>query len=295
VKRGTGRADGLPDGAAILYRIAAARPARAARAAARREESAMHAFDHLVRIVARLRGPDGCPWDRAQSAASLRPYLLEEAYEVLDAIDRDDPRALEKELGDLLFQILLLARIAEEDGRFDLDGVLTRIAEKMVRRHPHVFDPGAPAEADPGSVAAWEARKARERGAGSALDGVPEALPALLRAHRVSEKASAVGFDWPDLAGVRDKVREELVELDEAVADGDPAAITHEYGDLLLALVNLGRFLPVGGEEALRTATRRFEDRFRGVERRLAEAGRSVHEAGLDELEATWQAVKRGG
>lgn len=250
-------------------------------------------FDRLVAIVQQLRGEGGCPWDRAQTPASLRPYILEEAYEVLDAIDRGDVGDLKKELGDVLFQLVLLAQMAQEYGWFDVAEVLDAINHKMVVRHPHVFDPDHVADGNEGEVSAWEARKEKERAAGkSALDGVPGALPALLRAHRISEKAGVVGFDWPDVAGVRAKIDEELAELDEAVAAGDEAAITEELGDLLFAMVNLGRHLPVGTEEALRAATTKFEGRFRALEAQLAAEGRSVHDTEPDELERRWSAVK---
>ena len=253
----------------------------------------MSRFEELVGIVARLRGEGGCPWDRAQTPETLRPYLLEETYEVLEAIDRGAAHEQRKELGDLLFLVTMLARMAEERGDFDIEAVLGAISEKMVRRHPHVFDPEHTDRGDEGGIARWEARKAKERPDGhSALDGVPDALSALLRAHRISEKASCVGFDWPDLAGVRAKVDEELCELDEAVAQGDPDRIGEELGDLLFALVNLGRFLPVPAEDALRMATAKFETRFRRVEARLAAEGRSVHDTPLEELEATWRAIK---
>lgn len=246
--------------------------------------------------MARLRGEGGCPWDRAQTLETLRPYVLEEAYEVVEAIDRGDAAELKKELGDLLFQVVILARVVEERGDFVLDDVVRAVTEKMIVRHPHVFDPAHVAGEGEGTVAAWEARKARERLAkgGSALDGVPDALPALLRAHRVSEKAGAVGFDWPDAPSVRRKIDEELAELDEAMAAGDPDLIGEELGDLLFAVVNLGRHLPVSAEDALRAATRKFERRFRAVERRLFDEGRTVHDASLDELEAHWQAAKAG-
>jgi nucleoside triphosphate diphosphatase len=250
-------------------------------------------FDELVAVVARLRSEQGCPWDRAQTWESLRPYVLEEAYEVVEAIDRGAPGEVRKELGDVLFQVVLLARIAEEDGQFTVDDVAERIVRKMVDRHPHVFDPGHVAGRDEGSIGAWEARKARERETGSALDGVPDALPALVRAHRVSEKAATVGFDWPDAAAVRSKVDEELRELDQALESGDAAAIGEELGDLLFALVNLGRHLPVSAEDALRKATRKFEGRFRALEERVAAAGHTVHDLDLAALEAHWQAVKK--
>lgn len=246
----------------------------------------MSAEERLRALVARLRAE--CPWDRAQSAASMRPYLLEETYEVLEALDRGDDGRLREELGDLLFQIYFHARLAEERGAFDIAAVADGLVAKMVERHPHVY--GGQAGVEAGSVGAWEARKA-QRG-GSRVDGVPEELPALLRAHRVGEKLAHVGFDWPDLAGVLAKVDEERAELAEALAGGDAAAIRHEYGDLLLACANLGRFLGIAGEDALREANRRFETRFRGVEARAHAAGVALEAAGLARLEAWWQEVK---
>lgn len=253
----------------------------------------MSAFAELVEIVARLRGEGGCPWDQEQTPESMRPYILEETYEVLDAIDGGDAAELRKELGDSLFHIVMLAQMASEKGAFTIDDVASGVAEKMVRRHPHVFDPSYEAGDDEGGVAAWEARKARERSAAtSALDGVPKALPSLLRAHRVSEKASGVGFDWPDLTGVRAKVGEELRELDEALQSGVTESITEELGDLLFSLVNMGRFLEVGAEESLRLATSRFESRFRRLEAILNSRGSTVHGTDADELERIWREVK---
>lgn len=254
----------------------------------------MDAIDELTEVVARLRGDNGCPWDRAQTPSSLRPYVLEEAYEALDALDRGDDADLRKELGDLLFQIVLLARMAEERGAFTLRDVVAGVTRKMIDRHPHVFDPDYEGDgSNEGDVSRWEARKAEARGLGrSALEGVPLAIPALLRAHRISEKASQVGFDWPDAAGARAKVGEELGELDQAMAAGDAEATAEEFGDLLFAAVNLGRFLPVGAEEALREATGKFERRFRAVERRAAGQGRFLHQLDADALEALWVATK---
>ncbi len=250
-------------------------------------------LDELVAIVARLRGEDGCPWDRAQTFESLRPYVLEEAYEVVESIDRGDRDALARELGDALFQIILLARIAADDDAFTIDDVARASADKMIRRHPHVFDPSADRTEGAGGMAAWEGHKARERGKGtSALDGMPAALPALLRAHRVSEKAASVGFDWPDAAGVRAKVGEELAELDVAIANGDANAIGEELGDLLFALVNLGRHLPVAAEDALRAATTKFEKRFRRMETQIQARGGTVAETGADALDAAWGVSK---
>ncbi len=261
----------------------------------------MNAFDELVDIVARLRGEGGCPWDRAQTPATLRPYVLEESYEVLDAIDRADPALLRKELGDVLFQIVLLAQMHEEAGEFDITEVVAAINRKMVDRHPHVFADASlelKGSVDPVEVglAAWEKRKATERSAEeSVLDGVPQALPALLRAHRVSEKAAATGFDWPDVRGVRAKLDEELAELDAAVASGSEAAIAEELGDVLFTLVNLGRHLPVGAESALRQATTKFEGRFRKVEELCRERGIVLHDAGPERLEALWLEAKEAG
>ncbi len=245
----------------------------------------------LRALVERLR--NDCPWDRAQDLRSMRPYLLEECHEVLEALDRGDLDALREELGDLLFQVYFLARLAEEQGAFDIEGAAAAVVHKMVERHPHVYG-DTPATGAEGSVGAWEARKARTR-TGSRVDGVPAALPALLRAHRVGEKLAHVGFDWPDLAGVLAKVDEERAELEAAVASGDPAAIAHEYGDLLLACANVGRFLGVSGEDALREANARFERRFRAVEGHASAAGVALEAAGLERLEAWWQQVKREG
>lgn len=250
----------------------------------------VNAFDELLSVVSRLRAE--CPWDRVQTAESLRPYVIEEAYEVATAIDGGDPSALRKELGDVLFQVLLLARIAEGDGQFTAEDVVRGATEKMVRRHPHVFDPEHRANEGDTGITAWERRKAKEH-TGSVLDGVPDALPALIRAHRVSEKAGRVGFDWPDLPSVRAKVQEELGELDAAIESGDADAIGEELGDLLFAIVNLSRRLPIGAEDALRMATAKFERRFRAVEARVAAEGSTVFDADLDALERHWGAVKQ--
>jgi len=254
---------------------------------------ARDAFGELVAIVARLRGEGGCPWDRAQTPQTLRPYVLEEAYEVLDAIDQADPALLRKELGDVLFQIVLLAQMGADDGTFTITDVVEAVNEKMIVRHPHVFDPDYDESVPANGIAAWEKRKAQERSAdSSALDGVPNALPALLRAHRITEKAGAVGFDWPDAAGVRRKLTEELTELDEALASGDEDAIADELGDVLFTAVNLGRHLPVGAESALRRATEKFERRFRLLEAELVARGVRPHDASAELLDEVWQQVK---
>lgn len=244
----------------------------------------MSGIQALRELVARLRVD--CPWDRAQTHQSLRAYLMEELYEVLDALDTADDGRIEEELGDLLFQVLLHARLGEERGAFDIDSVARRIHDKMVERHPHVFaDPSLP-----GGIADWEARKAA-RG-GSRVQGVPRAMPALQRAHRVGEKVAHVGFDWPDIDGAWAKVEEEKRELLEAIASADPARIRHEYGDLLLSVSSLGRFLGLSGEDALREANIRFERRFRRVEALAAEAGVGLEAAGLERLEGWWTVAK---
>ncbi len=252
-----------------------------------------NAFSALIDVVARLRGEGGCAWDRAQTPQTLRPYVLEEIYEVLEAIDRDDAAELRKELGDVLFQIVLLAQMQQEAGRFDMGDVLRGVTDKMVVRHPHVFDPDYDETVPANGIDAWEKRKARERSdQSSALDGVPAALPSLLRAHRIAEKAGAVGFDWPDAAGVRRKLDEELAELDEALASGDEEAIGDELGDVLFTVVNLARHLPVGAETALRGATSKFERRFRALEQALVRRGIAPHDATAEQLDAVWQEVK---
>lgn len=258
----------------------------------------MAALDALVAIVERLRAPDGCPWDSAQTPDSLRPMLLEETYEVLEAIDRGDDPNLREELGDLLFCITLLAQMKSEAGIFDLADVATDIADKMVRRHPHVFG-----NAKHEGVAGWEAIKAAERAGRqvappSALDGVPVALPALLRAQRIGAKAAAVGFDWKTLDGPRAKLDEEILELDEAVERAHidatmTAAVEEELGDVLFSTVNLARHLGLSAEDALRAATEKFERRFRGLETELRVEGADPREMDAASLEARWQDQKR--
>lgn len=255
-------------------------------------------IERLLAIMARLRDPErGCPWDREQSFATIAPYTIEEAYEVADAIARGSMSELKDELGDLLFQVVFHARMAEEAGQFDFGDVANAISDKMERRHPHVF-----ADAEIRDAAhqteAWEAHKARERGEktedGGALAGVPLALPALLRAEKLGRRAARVGFDWPDAAAVLDKVREETGEIAEAVAANEARErIGQEIGDLLFAAAQLARHHKLNPETALREASARFERRFGHVERALAAAGRTPGEAGLDELEALWGEAKK--
>jgi MazG family protein len=245
--------------------------------------------DRLLEIVAQLRGPDGCPWDKAQTLHTLEPYLIEEAYEVAEAAAHDDAAALREELGDLLLVVALYAQMAGERGWFDLDGAAADICAKMIRRHPHVF--GGERLATPDEVSArWVEHKRAEGRSG--LDGVPRALPALLRALRIGEKAGALGFDWDDAAGVSAKVDEELGELRSAMADGDAAAIESELGDVLFAVASLGRHLGVDPERALRGTLDRFTRRFQHIERRLAEEGLTPDRATMDAMEALWQEAK---
>ncbi len=251
-------------------------------------------LDDLLTLMARLRDPEnGCPWDRRQTFATIAPYTIEEAYEVADAIERGDLDALRGELGDLLFQVVFHARMAEEQGAFDFHDVVDTLVNKMERRHPHVFGE-ARIEDETALREAWEAEKARERGAvGSVLEGVAHALPALVRADKLQKRAARVGFDWPDADGARDKVREELAEVEAARAAGDPAKVEEEIGDLLFAVVNLARLLGVDAEQALRKGNAKFERRFQAMEAHLAGQGRTDLKAlDLDTLEAAWQAVK---
>jgi len=259
-------------------------------------EDAAREVVRLLALMARLRAPGGCPWDRKQTHESLRPYLLEETHEVLEAIDLGDDDDLKEELGDLLLQVVFHAELAREDGRWSMGEVAAGITDKLHFRHPHVFggDDAPDAEA---ALSRWEQRKAEEKAAKgkarkSVLEGVPKAAPALMRAERLTDKASSVGFDWPDRDGVRAKVEEELGELDEAIAEGDRAAIEHELGDLLFSVVNLARWLKVHPEDALRGTIERFTRRFGHVEQTLAEGGQSPGDVDLERLDALWEDAK---
>ena len=255
-------------------------------------------FRDLVSIMDRLRDPGGCPWDREQTFSTLRGYLIEECYEVVDALDREDLPALCEELGDLLFQIVFLAKLASERSAFTVDDVVEEIAAKMVRRHPHVF--GDDQVADSAEVLArWEeikkSEKADARGAGrapSVLDGVPAALPALVKAQRLGTKAARVGFDWPDAAAVLGKIDEELDELRAAVAAGDPASTGEEIGDAIFTVVILARRLGVDAEAALAATNAKFIARFARVEEELARRKIPVETAGLTLLDRLWEAAK---
>ena len=245
--------------------------------------------------MARLRGPGGCPWDREQTLSSLRPYVLEETYEVLEAIDAGDPREHCEELGDLLLQIVFQAQLAQEAGSFTFTDVAEAISNKLVSRHPHVFG-SADVKDAAGVLRQWTALKKKEKqakgGGKSVLEGVPREMPALARAERLTEKASRIGFDWPDAAGPRAKIEEELSELDAAIGSGDRPAIEHELGDVLFAVANLARKLSIAPEEALRGAINRFVQRFEHVEHGLERAGVPHGEATLEHMDELWNEAK---
>jgi len=254
------------------------------------------AFDRLYTIIARLRAPGGCPWDREQSHASLRTHLLEETYETLDAIDRADDHDLREELGDLLMQPLLHADIAAEEDRFDVVDVLEGISDKLVRRHPHVFGDVTVRDADE-VLTNWDAIKKQEKaGRGvvetSVLDNVPAVLPSLSRALKISKKAAKVGFEWPDIEGVLEKLREETREVEYELQQGDDARLSEELGDLLFTAVNIARWRKIDPELALREGVARFEARFRAMESAAASAGLQLKSLTPDQWEDLWSAAK---
>lgn len=256
----------------------------------------MSEITKLLEIMDSLRDPDsGCPWDLEQDFATIAPYTIEEAYEVADAIDRDDMPGLRDELGDLLFQVVFYARMAKEAGAFDFGDIVDGICDKMLRRHPHVFG-NADERAAGLREGSWERIKAEERGQrddSGALAGVARSLPALKRAQKLGKRAAGVGFDWPDGSGVRDKIREEFDELEEAVGTGERGQVEEEFGDLLFAMVNLARHLDVDAETALMGANLKFERRFREMERTITESGGRLQDHGLESLDREWRAAKR--
>ena len=260
--------------------------------------AAGEAFQKLVDVMRRLRGPDGCPWDRQQSIHSLRGFVLEETYEVLDAIDNDDHEALRGEIGDLLFEGVFLAQIESDEGRFDIVDSLNAITEKLIRRHPHVFGTAQGVDTAGKVVEQWEQIKAREqKDAGrrrALLSGVPKAMPSLLRAHEIGTRVAAVGFDWVRSEDVVDKIEEEVHELRGALTHETRERAEEEMGDLLFSIASLARKLGIEPESALRKANEKFTARFEALERRFEQQGRSVHDATLDEMEEVWAAVKEG-
>jgi MazG family protein len=257
-----------------------------------------HYFDKLVELMDILRGPGGCPWDREQTRETLKPMLIEEAYEVLEALDSPASDDLCEELGDLLFQVVFHSRIAKERGEFDAYDVCRRVYEKMVNRHPHVFGDRT-IDTSEELLRNWEEIKAQEKQAAgktyekeSLLDGIPEDLPSMYRAYQMTAKAARVGFDWPQLSGLRDKFLEEFQELEAAVAQGNGERIREEVGDLVFVALNVARYLEVDPETALRGANRKFKSRFQGMERVLKSEGHSLKEVDLEEMERVWQAQK---
>ena len=259
--------------------------------AGERAAEAGEKFAQLVRVMARLRAPGGCPWDRKQTFDTIKSYLLEEAYEVMEAIDRRDWPGLAEELGDLLLQPVFFAEMAAEQGLFTISDSLDAINEKLIRRHPHVFA-DATAETPEDVKVRWDEIKKREKAAdanASVLDGVPRNLPALVEAEKISHKAAVLGFEWPDIGGVVEKLQEEATELAHARAGADQEHVEHEIGDLLFTLVNLARFLKVDPEQALRKTNARFRRRFAHIEK---QAGEAIKTMPLERMEELWQEAK---
>jgi tetrapyrrole methylase family protein/MazG family protein len=249
-------------------------------------------FDELVEIMRSLR--KGCPWDRKQTRESLKPFLVEECYEVLEAIEEGNPQKIKEELGDLLFQILFHAEIASERGEFDMGGVIDGISEKMISRHPHVFEKGKALESAEEVVEQWEEKKKEEgKLRKSLLEGIPPAMPALLRAHRLQARAARAGFDWDKVDDVMDKLDEEIKEFRAALSKKEQAAIEDELGDIFFVLVNVSRFVGVNPEDALRRTISKFIHRFRHIEMRAEDEGRNLSEMTLEEMDAFWDEAKK--
>jgi tetrapyrrole methylase family protein/MazG family protein len=250
-------------------------------------------FDQLVQLMTTLRGAQGCPWDRKQTLQTLKPFVIEESYEVVDAIDRNDRAGLAEELGDFLLQAVFLAELTREEGSFDIYDAITAIHDKLVRRHPHVFGDVQADDAEQVLVN-WEKQKNEERKAEnkSVLAGVPQSLPALLRASRLTEKAARVGFDWRRTEDVFEKLEEEIGELHEAIDSGDQSKVHDEVGDLLFTLANIARKLDVNAEEALQSTNRKFTRRFESMERSVRDEGRNLDQLTLEQMDALWDTAK---
>lgn len=250
-------------------------------------------FEELVELMATLRGPNGCPWDRKQTLESLKPFIIEESYEVVDAIDRKDRRALAEELGDFLLQAVFVAEIMQEEGAFDIYDAISLLHDKLVRRHPHVFADVEAKDADQVLVN-WEKLKNEERKAEnkSVLAGVPQSLPALLKASRLTEKAARVGFDWRRTDDVFDKLDEEMAEVREAVASSDAVRVHDEIGDVLFTIANIARKLSISPEEALQSTNRKFTRRFEAMEQKVRDSGRNLDQLTLEEMDALWDEAK---
>jgi MazG family protein len=268
------------------------------------DDSTGKRFERLVEIMSTLRGPNGCPWDKEQDAHTLKPMLVEEVYEVLEAIDNEDAEGTAEELGDLLLHIVFQAQLGKELNRFDINTVIQKICDKLVRRHPHVFGnetAGTPEQV----IKNWEAIKAQEKAEKltnrtpeqrSLLEGIPSKLPAIHEAHQISARAARVGFDWPDIGGVFAKLQEEVQELNEVISEDNRQVnddrLEDEVGDMLFTMVNIARYLKVDSESALKRANRKFKSRFQHMEGELARLGKSFDDTSLTELEALWQRAK---
>lgn len=253
----------------------------------------MDELKKLIDIMARLRGENGCPWDKKQTRDTLKPYLIEETYEVLEAIDESNPERLKEELGDLMFQIIFHAQIATENGEFTIEDVLKGISDKIINRHPHVFS-NAKFESPDEVSRQWHERKAEEgKFKESVLDGVPKTIPALLRSQRLQSRAAKVGFDWEKIEDVLDKVDEELSELKTAIKIGTKKDIEEELGDVLFVLVNVSRFAGVNAEEALKKTINKFINRFRYIEQKAKELGQNISDMTLKEMDKLWEEIKK--
>jgi len=251
-------------------------------------------FDDLLKIMERLRSPNGCPWDREQTHKSLLPYLIEETYEVVDAVERGIDEELKEELGDLLLQVVFHSQIAKERGAFTIEDVVDSIAKKLVERHPHVFGGRDDIKSAEDVSREWEKLKEKEgKKRESVLDGIPSSLPALERAYKLQKRAEKVGFDWRSFEGIKEKLLEELDEIESELKKGNREKLEEEVGDFLFMAVNLSRFLGIHPETALRKANRKFEERFRFMEKRAKEMGRSLSDMDIDEMEELWQEAKK--
>ncbi len=253
-----------------------------------------YSLEDLVRIMEKLRSPEGCPWDREQTHRTLLPYLLEEAYEVVDAVEKGDDKELKEELGDLLLQVVFHSQIAKERGVFDIEDVIDSIARKLIHRHPHVFGDRSDIKTSDDVSREWDRLKEKEgKKRESLLDGIPLAMPAFLRAYKLQKRAEKVGFDWKSFKGIKDKVIEELKEIEESLQIQDREKLEEEVGDFLFMAVNLARFLGVNPEVALFEANRKFEERFRLMEKMAADEGKSLEELSIEEMENLWQRAKK--
>ena len=255
-------------------------------------KTAEKSFTKLIDIVRQLRGPDGCPWDKEQTHESLLPYFLEEVYEVIEGVESGDTNSLKEELGDILLHVVFQADIAQNNGEFIINDSLNLVNEKLVRRHPHVFDDDK-ADASFHAKQNWESAKHKEKKRESRLDGVPVSLPALTRAQRLQEKASYAGFDWEKIEQVWGKINEEIQELKEAQSNGIKTHVEEEIGDVIFSFVNLARFLNISAESALRKTNRKFTTRFKAVEDELKSRGKTVEDSNLEEMDSIWNEVKK--